>query len=86
MYVMYFYKLYYNAVVNVNPLQLDPPPEYIEYRQQLWDKLKKEYDEWVSAQAPQSIHVTLPDGKVVEAMSWRTTPYEIAKSIRLVDV
>jgi len=66
-------------------LQLDPAPGYIEHRQQLWDKLKKEYDEWVNAQAPQSIHVTLPDGKVVEGLSWRTTPYEIAKSIRLVD-
>jgi len=64
---------------------LDPPPEFIAYRQQLWDKLKNEYDAWVNAQAPQSIHVSLPDGKVVEGLSWRTTPFEIAKSIRLVD-
>ena len=69
----------------MNLLQLDPAPEFIKFRQQMWDKLKKEYDEWVSAQAPQSIHVTLPDGKIVEGLSWRTTPYEIAKSIRLVD-
>ena len=30
------------------------------------------------------IQITLPDGKVVQGESWRTTPYEVAKSIRLV--
>lgn len=63
------------------PTEMLPPPEFIEYRQKLWDKLKKEYDEWVGAQAPQSIQITLPDGKKVEGLSWRTTPYEVAKSI-----
>ena len=73
-----------NGVIICFPhlLQMLPPPEFIEFRQKMWDRLKKEYDEWVSAQAPQSIQITLPDGKKVEGLSWRTTPYEVAKSIR----
>ncbi|XP_041375523.1 threonine--tRNA ligase 1, cytoplasmic-like isoform X2 [Gigantopelta aegis] len=58
-----------------------PSPEFIAYREQLWKKLKKEYDDWVAAQPVQPIKITLPDGKVVEAKSWRTTPYEVAKGI-----
>jgi len=68
--------------VHIVLCQLAPPPEFIEFRQKMWDRLKKEYDEWVVAQTPQPIKVTLPDGKVVDAQSWRTTPYEVAKSIR----
>lgn len=48
----------------------------------MWDKLKKEYDEWVGSQAPQSILISMPDGKKFEGLSWRTTPFEVAKSIR----
>lgn len=61
--------------------ELNPPPNYIESRQKLWDKLKKEYDEWLAAQTPAPISITLPDGKVVAGESWRTTPYDIAKGI-----
>lgn len=61
--------------------ELNPPPDYIESRQKLWDKLKKEYDEWLAAQTPAPISITLPDGKVVAGESWRTTPYDIAKGI-----
>ncbi|XP_013379492.1 threonine--tRNA ligase, cytoplasmic isoform X2 [Lingula anatina] len=63
------------------PIELDPRPDFIEHRQKLWDKLKSEYDSWVSAQEPQPIKVTLPDGKVVDGQSWRTTPYEVARGI-----
>ena len=48
----------------------------------MWAKLKKEYDDWVAAQDPTPITVTLPDGKAVEANAWRTTPYDVAKGIR----
>ncbi|KAK6189003.1 hypothetical protein SNE40_005063 [Patella caerulea] len=64
-----------------NPLHLTPPPEFLEKRQKLWDKLKKEHDDWLAAQTPAPIKVTLPDGKVVEGESWRTTPYDVAKGI-----
>lgn len=61
---------------------MNPPPDFIESRQKMWDKLKKEYDDWIAAQIPVPIKITLPDGKVVEGESWRTTPYEVAKGIR----
>lgn len=61
---------------------MNPPPDFIESRQKMWDKLKKEYDDWIVAQIPVPIKITLPDGKVVEGESWRTTPYEVAKGIR----
>ncbi|XP_060571109.1 threonine--tRNA ligase 1, cytoplasmic-like isoform X2 [Ruditapes philippinarum] len=60
---------------------MDPPPEFLASRQVLWDKLKKEYDDWVAAQERKPINVTLPDGKVVEGKAWETTPYDVAKGI-----
>lgn len=63
---------------------MDPPPEYLASRIALFDKLKAEYDAEVASKPVQTIVVTLPDGKVVEAESWRTTPYEVARGIRSV--
>jgi len=40
------------------------------------------YKEELAAKVPEAIKVTLPDGKVIEAESWRTTPHDIAKGIR----
>ena len=62
---------------------MDPPPEYLASRTALFDKLKAEYDAEVASRPVQTIAVTLPDGKVVEAESWRTTPYEVVRGIRL---
>ena len=61
-----------------------PPPRPLQERLDLWDKLKAKADAEVAAKEPQKITVTLPDGKQVEAQSWRTTPYDVAKGIRLV--
>ena len=63
---------------------MDPPPEYFASRIALFDKLKAEYDAENASKPVQTIVVTLPDGKVVEAESWRTTPYEVARGIRSV--
>lgn len=61
--------------------EMNPPPGFIEDRIKMWDRLKAERDEWVAAQTPQPLQVTLPDGKVVEAQSWRTTPFDVAMGI-----
>ncbi|WAQ98892.1 SYTC2-like protein [Mya arenaria] len=58
--------------------ELKPPPEFLASRLELWDKLKKEYDDWVAAQERKDIKVTLPDGKVVEGKAWETTPQGLA--------
>uniref|UniRef100_A0A6Q2XCR9 threonine--tRNA ligase n=1 Tax=Esox lucius TaxID=8010 RepID=A0A6Q2XCR9_ESOLU len=64
--------------------ELSPPPSYIEERLALYRKLKEEHDTLMAERAEKDskpIKVTLPDGKVVEAESWRTTPYQVAASI-----
>ena len=43
------------------------------------EKHKKE----LAAKEPKPIKVTLPDGKVMDGQSWRTTPIELAEKIRL---
>ena len=40
-----------------------------------------ENDAAIQAKTPEDIKVTLPDGKEVEAQTWRTTPYDIACGI-----
>ncbi|XP_008334578.1 threonine--tRNA ligase 1, cytoplasmic [Cynoglossus semilaevis] len=64
--------------------ELSPPPQYIEGRLTLYEKLKAEHDALLAERATkdsQPIKVTLPDGKVVEAESWKTTPYQVACGI-----
>ncbi|XP_022920739.2 threonine--tRNA ligase 1, cytoplasmic isoform X1 [Onthophagus taurus] len=61
--------------------ELKPWPSYIQERLVIWDKLKNQYDEELAKKDKNPIKVTLPDGKVVEAMSWSTTAYDVAKGI-----
>ncbi|KAM3868447.1 threonine--tRNA ligase 1, cytoplasmic isoform 2-T2 [Diretmus argenteus] len=64
--------------------ELSSPPQYIEERLALYTKLKTEHDALMAERAEKgsrAIKVTLPDGKVVEAESWKTTPYQVASGI-----
>ncbi|MEQ2300897.1 Threonine--tRNA ligase 1, cytoplasmic [Ameca splendens] len=64
--------------------ELSPPPQYIDERLTLYAKLKAEHDALIAERAAKDskpIKVTLPDGKVVEAESWKTTPYQVACEI-----
>lgn len=61
--------------------ELSPWPAYIEERLKLWNKLKAEYDADIAKKPQEPIQVTLPDGKVVEGVAWKTSPYDIAKGI-----
>ncbi|XP_068617082.1 threonine--tRNA ligase 1, cytoplasmic [Brachionichthys hirsutus] len=63
--------------------ELSLPPQYIDGRLALYTKLKAEHEALVAEKAAnsQAIKVTLPDGKVVEAESWKTTPYKVACGI-----
>lgn len=64
--------------------ELKPWPNYIEERIKLFDKLKEDYAIELEGKNKEPITVTLPDGKKIDALSWQTTPYDIAKTIRLV--
>lgn len=64
--------------------ELSPQPQYIDERLTLYTKLKAEHDALMAERAAKNskpIKVTLPDGKVVEAESWKTTPYQVACGI-----
>ncbi|XP_065166807.1 threonine--tRNA ligase 1, cytoplasmic isoform X1 [Atheta coriaria] len=61
--------------------ELKPWPQFIQDRLVLWDKLKAQYDEELANKPQNPIQVTLPDGKVIDATSWKSTPYDIAKGI-----
>lgn len=63
------------------PKVAKPEPEYIKSRLILWDQLKKKYDDELSLKPHVPINVTLPDGKIVNGISWQSTPYDIAKTI-----
>ncbi|XP_054630882.1 threonine--tRNA ligase 1, cytoplasmic [Dunckerocampus dactyliophorus] len=65
-------------------VELSPAPEYIDERLTLYSKLKAEHDALLAERASKesrAIKVTLPDGKVVEGESWKTTPYQVACGI-----
>jgi len=63
------------------PLEMNPPPTFIDERIALFEKLKAECDAQIEAKEKTPIKVTLRDGKVVDGLAWKTTPYEIAASI-----
>lgn len=53
------------------------PPDFIETRSHLFDKLKAEYDEKLKTFVAQPIKIKLKDGTVQEGRSWHSTPYQI---------
>ncbi|ELW66146.1 Threonyl-tRNA synthetase, cytoplasmic [Tupaia chinensis] len=64
--------------------ELNPWPEYINTRLEMYNKLKAEHDSILAEKAEKDskpIKVMLPDGKQVHAESWKTTPYQIACGI-----
>ncbi|XP_057236148.1 threonine--tRNA ligase 1, cytoplasmic-like [Malurus melanocephalus] len=69
--------------------ELSPWPAFINERLEMYNKLKAEHDALLAERAANDskpIKVTLPDGKQVDAESWKTTPYQIACGIRYVSV
>lgn len=62
-------------------LEIKPRPEFIDSRLAIWEELMQKHKAELAAKVPEPIKVTLPDGKVLEGESWRTTPYNIAEKI-----
>ncbi|KAK7575497.1 hypothetical protein V9T40_011783 [Parthenolecanium corni] len=65
----------------VTVTELNPWPSYINERISIWDKLRAEHEAELAKKPSVPIIVTLPDGKEIEAQSWKTTPYDVAKGI-----
>uniref|UniRef100_A0A673NGD3 threonine--tRNA ligase n=1 Tax=Sinocyclocheilus rhinocerous TaxID=307959 RepID=A0A673NGD3_9TELE len=65
-------------------IRLNPLPQYIDERLSVYNQLKAEHDALLSEKAAKDskpIKITLPDGKVVDGESWKTTPYQVACGI-----
>ncbi|KAF4545745.1 putative threonyl-trna synthetase protein [Lasiodiplodia theobromae] len=63
------------------PLELAPPPEYLDHRIKIFEELKAKYDADIAAKPREPINITLTDGKVIVGESWVTSPAEIARGI-----
>ncbi|VDO24679.1 unnamed protein product [Haemonchus placei] len=61
--------------------ELQPWPEFIQKRIEMWDRLMAEYKAEIAMKKPAPIKITLPDGKQFDGESWRTTPLQIAEKI-----
>ncbi len=65
----------------VYPLEKDPAPEYIAHRIRMFDELKLKYDAEAASKPQEPIKILLADGRIMEGVSWKTHPMEIAKLI-----
>lgn len=63
------------------PLEMQPPPSFLQDRLDLFDRLKAKQDEETAKKPREPIKITMPDGSVKEGTSWETTPGEIARGI-----
>ncbi|XP_065214511.1 threonine--tRNA ligase 1, cytoplasmic-like isoform X3 [Planococcus citri] len=61
--------------------EMNPWPSFIKERNDVWEKLKSEYEQELASKPSVPIKVILSDGKQVDVKSWETTPYDIAKGI-----
>ncbi|KAG9307924.1 hypothetical protein JVU11DRAFT_12894 [Chiua virens] len=63
------------------PLELQPPPDYIDHRIRMFERLRTEYHAFVKAQPREEITITLPDGSERKGTSWETSPMDVAKAV-----
>ena len=63
------------------PLELSPEPAYFQHRIEIFERLKKEYDEEIAKKERTPITIALPDGKTHAGKAWETTPGDVARSI-----
>eukprot|EP01133_Synstelium_polycarpum_P018008 gene18008-21490_t len=56
-------------------------PDYVVERIKIWEELKAEHIEKMKNLPDTPIKVTLPDGRIVDGIAFKTTPYDIAKGI-----
>lgn len=68
-------------VVSKGVSELNPKPAFIDSRITVWNELMEKHKQELAAKTPTPIKVTLPDGKVIDGESWRTTPLQIAEKI-----
>ncbi|VEU21785.1 DEKNAAC102434 [Brettanomyces naardenensis] len=63
------------------PVFIEPTPEFIVNRLQIFDELKAKYDAEIAAKENVPIKITLKDGTSKDGKAWETTPLDIANEI-----
>lgn len=63
------------------PFQPTPNPSYQEERAAVFDRLWTNYEQQVNSRPDQIIKITLPNGDVKDGYAFKTSPYDVAKSI-----
>jgi len=66
---------------DASPLELQPPPAFIQERLDLFNRLYKEQQEELAKRPHDDILITMPDGTTKPGKAYETTPAEIAKGI-----
>ncbi|RYP30070.1 hypothetical protein DL767_006421 [Monosporascus sp. MG133] len=66
---------------SAGPLELNPPPDFLQSRLDLFDRLKKRQEEELAKKPREPITITMPDGSIKTGTSYETTPGEIARGI-----
>lgn len=66
---------------DAGPLEMNPPPAFLQERLDLFDKLYKEQQEELAKRPRDDILITMPDGTTKAGKAYETTPAEIAKGI-----
>ncbi|KAH7882947.1 hypothetical protein F5I97DRAFT_1938851 [Phlebopus sp. FC_14] len=69
------------TVAAQHPLELQPPPAYIDQRIKLFEKLQSEYIAYTKSQPREEITITMRDGSQRKGTSWETSPMDIAKEV-----
>ncbi|KAK0713804.1 threonyl-tRNA synthetase [Lasiosphaeria miniovina] len=69
------------AAANVGPLELEPPPSFLQDRIDLFDRLFKEQQAELATKPHDDILITMPDGTIKPGKAYETTPADIAKGI-----
>ncbi|KAJ9160535.1 Threonyl-tRNA synthetase [Coniochaeta hoffmannii] len=62
-------------------LEMNPPPDFLKTRLDMFDRLKKKYDEELAKKPREQITITMPDGSIKTGTSYETSPGDIAKGI-----
>ncbi|KAI8140952.1 hypothetical protein BJV82DRAFT_620134 [Fennellomyces sp. T-0311] len=69
------------AAESAYPLEWNPPPEYLQHRIEMFDRLKAKADAALKEKPREPITITLPDGTTKEGVSYETSPMAIAMGI-----
>ena len=66
---------------DAGPLEMNPPPAFLQERLDMFDRLYKEQQDEIAKRPHEDILITLADGTIKPGKSYETTPASIAKGI-----